>query len=181
MTTPDPTGPSQATPPTFDPAATAVIGADLLPATGTQPPASAPVQHSVGAPVGVPVASHLPVDGYAAGPRSLSSVGRLILAALLDGILMIVTLSIGWLVWACITASAGQTPGKKLMGMQVVDARTGAPLSWGSYVGMRGIVGGFVGGLASTLTLGVLSFMPLWDKQNQSVAAKVSNSVVVDV
>lgn len=118
--------------------------------------------------------------GLGAPQAPLSSVGRLIGAALLDAVLSAVTFGIGWLIWACITASEGRTPGKKLMGMQVVDATSGQPMTWGSYVFMRGLVGGTVQGLAGMVTLGILHLMPLWDARNQSIAAKVSNSVVVD-
>jgi hypothetical protein len=113
--------------------------------------------------------------------RPLTSVGRLFGAYLLDYLLTLVTLGIGWVIWAAVTAGNAQTPGKKIMGMQVVDAQTGQPLTWGTYVFLRGLVGGFVHGLVATITLGVFYFQPLWDAKNQTLAAKVSNSVVVDI
>lgn len=137
-----------------------------------QPPTTAPEPATPPAP---PAPLGYPVPG-----QPVSSVGKLIVAGFLDGLLALVTLFIGWVVWATFTAARGQTPAKQLMGMRVVDLATGRPLSWGYYVLMRGLLGGFVGGLASTLTFGVLWLMPLWDTHNQSVAAKVSNSVVVN-
>ncbi len=122
-----------------------------------------------------------PVAPHQGGARPLSSVGRLVMAAILDSVLSMLTLGIGWIIWAAVTAGEAQTPGKKIMGMQVVDATTGQPLTWGSYVFLRGLVGGIVNNIAISITIGVLFFMPLWDDRNQSVAAKVSNSVVVDV
>jgi hypothetical protein len=149
------------------------MSATELPPTTPQygPGVGAPQPHAVGLPPQLPGASVHP---------PLSPVGRLIGAALLDALLSLVTFGIGWMIWACITAAEGRTPAKKLLGMQVVDAATGRPLTWGTYVFMRGLVGGFVAGLAGMMTLGVLHFMPLWDNRNQSIAAKVSNSVVVD-
>jgi uncharacterized RDD family membrane protein YckC len=138
-----------------------------------QPYAAAPVPQAGGL-----AATQTPLTG--AMPQ-LTPVGRLILGGLLDAVLMVVTLWIGWTIWAAITAAEGQTPAKKLLGMRVVDVNTGRPLSWGQYVFMRGLLGGMVLSFAATFTLGVLYFMPLWDKRNQSIAAKVSNSVVVDV
>jgi uncharacterized RDD family membrane protein YckC len=117
----------------------------------------------------------------AADAARLTSVGRLLGAAILDWLLSIITLGVGWLIWAAITAGEAQTPAKKLMKMQVVDSRTGAPMTWGSYVFLRGLVGGAVQGIAGTVTLGILYLMPLWDGRNQSVAAKVSSSIVVDI
>lgn len=112
-------------------------------------------------------------------PYVVSRVARLVLAALLDSLLVTVTLLVGWLIWAAITARQGATPGKKIMKMQVVDKDSGVPISWARYVFLRGLVGGLVMGIP--LVNLVLFFMPLWDRLNQSIYGKVSNSVVVDV
>lgn len=129
-----------------------------------------------------PAAPPPPPVGSADGRElRLTPVGRLLGAALLDIGLYVATLGIGWIIWAAITAGEAQTPAKRLLKMRVVDKRTGEPLTWAGYVFLRGLVGGFVLQIAAVFTLGVLLFMPLWDKLNQSVAAKVSNSVVVDV
>lgn len=118
----------------------------------------------------------------AAPVLQVSSVGRLIGAYLLDTVLSLVTLGVGWVIWAAITAGEGATPGKRLLGMKVVNKETGATLSWAQYVFLRGLVGGLVLGIPVSLVLGIpLLFMPLWDKLNQSVPGKVSNSVVIDV
>ena len=112
-------------------------------------------------------------------PYVVSRVARLVIASLLDSLLVMVTLVVGWLIWAAITARQGATPGKKLMKMQVVDKDTGLPMSWARYVFLRGLVGGLV--MSIPLVNLVLFFMPLWDRLNQSVYGKVSNSVVVDI
>lgn len=114
-------------------------------------------------------------------PAGLTPIGRLVGAALLDSVLSMVTLGIGWAIWAFITSAEGQTPGKKLMNIAVVDADTGQRLDRTAYILKRGLVGGIVNSFAVSLTLGVLFFMPLWDKRNQTVAARISNSVAVDV
>lgn len=123
------------------------------------------------------------MSGSALGPEGLtlriSSVGRLVGASLLDTLLGFVTLGIGWVVWAAITAQQGQTPGKKLMRMRVVSKDDGQVVSWAKYVFLRGLVGQVI--LNIPLIGWVLFFMPLWDQLNQSVGAKVSNTVVVDV
>ena len=85
------------------------------------------------------------------------------------------------MIWSLIVASKAQTPAKAIMGMRVVDGRTGVPLPFGNYVFMRGLLGGVEQWIAVTLNFGVQVLMPLWDSRNQSIAAKVSNSVVVDV
>ena len=115
------------------------------------------------------------------GGQPLSSVARLIGAYAIDAAISFFTFGIVWLVWAAVTAGNAQTPGKQILGMQVRDVRTGLPLTWGSYVLVRGLIGGFVAFFAYLFTLGILILMPLWDNRNQSIAAKVSNSVVVDL
>jgi len=100
-------------------------------------------------------------------------------AALLDGLLMLVTLYIGWIIWACTLSGTGQTPAKKLLNQTVLDLETNAPMTLGKMFGMRGIVGGLVAMIAIPLTIYIIAFMPFWDKRNQNIWDKVSNSLVV--
>ena len=44
---------------------------------------------------------------------------------------------------------------------------------------LRGLLAGIVAYFATTFTLGVLLFMPLWDKRNQNLWDKVSSTYVV--
>jgi len=90
-----------------------------------------------------------------------------------------VTLGIGWMIWAAITAGKGQTPAKQLLKIRVVDATSGTPIGFGRMFFMRGLVAGFVAGFAIFFTLGILLFMPLWDKRNQNIWDKVSGTLVV--
>jgi uncharacterized RDD family membrane protein YckC len=75
------------------------------------------------------------------------------LACLLDGALALVTLGIGWLIWACVTFSRGQTPGKSILGQRVVKPQTGVAASWGQMF-LRNIVVQFGIGLLSVLLFG---------------------------
>jgi uncharacterized RDD family membrane protein YckC len=97
----------------------------------------------------------------------------------LEGLLMAVTLYIGWMIWACMTASTGQTPAKRLLKLRVIDANTLKPASFGKMFWVRGFVAGIVAGFAIPCTLGILAFMPLWDKRNQNIWDKVSGTYVV--
>jgi uncharacterized RDD family membrane protein YckC len=147
-------------------------------ASAAVPPApAAPSPISVNVNTGTPTVgtlAQLPSGVYLASPwKRLGGYT-------LDAALAFVTLGFGWLVWAAIVAAKGQTPGRQLLGMRVVAIRDGRPLSWASMVFLRGLVGGFVASMAYTFTLGVLAFMPLWDRNNQTVVDKVSSSLVVD-
>ena len=94
-------------------------------------------------------------------------------------VLIVVTLFIGWIIWAMTLSGKGQTPGKKLMGLTVIDEQTEKPMTMGRMFWMRGILGGFVAGLGAWVTLGILYFMPLWDKRNQNLWDRISSSVVI--
>lgn len=103
-------------------------------------------------------------------------------AYLIDGALMLVTLYIGWLIWACITAGDGQTPGKKLLGQRVFRLDSGRPATFGWMFAMRGLVGNSIFTLSMYVLVGlVLVFMPFWDKKNQTVIDKISSTVVLKV
>jgi uncharacterized RDD family membrane protein YckC len=70
----------------------------------------------------------LVADRFLSAP-ALVSPGRRVAAALLDVLLMVVTLGAGWLIWAMFTWPAGQTPAKRLLGHVVADGITGLPLT----------------------------------------------------
>ena len=147
---------------------------------GTLPPPTAP---QASAPTPAPMAYQQPqfVQHQGGLPQgvSIAGIGSRIGSALLDLILVFATLYIGWLIWAAITAGKGQTPAKQLLKIRVVDATTGQPIGFARYFFMRGIIGNFVANIANLFTLGILFFMPLWDRRNQSVTDKVSGTLVV--
>jgi len=107
------------------------------------------------------------------------SPGTRFLSYLLEMVLIIVTLIIGWIIWAMTLSGTGQTPSKKLMGLSVIDEQTEKPMTMGRMFWMRGILGGFVAGLGAWVTLGILYFMPFWDKRNQNLWDRISSSVVI--
>lgn len=156
--------------------------------TDYRAPAQAPVYapYASGQPVvpDIAVPSACVVTGPAgdltfAGHR-ICTPGERLGAYLLDGLLMLVTLYIGWLIWACVTAGEGQTPGKRLLGQRVYRLDTGSPATFGWMLGMRGCVGGMVFGMSFYVLVGfVLMFMPFWDRKNQTVVDKISSTVVV--
>jgi uncharacterized RDD family membrane protein YckC len=117
-------------------------------------------------------------NGLPAGVSPVSPMGRLG-SYLLQMLLMVVTLGIGWLIWAAIIAGKGQTPAKQLLGQRVIGLDTKQPVGFARMFFMRGIVAGFVAQFAIAFTLGILLFMPFWDKNNQNLWDKVSGTAVV--
>jgi uncharacterized RDD family membrane protein YckC len=97
----------------------------------------------------------------------------------LEAILMTVTLGIGWLIWASMVASTGQTPAKRLLRIRVIDASDLKPVGFAKMFWVRGLLCGIVAQLAIICTLGILLFMPFWDKRNQNIWDKISGTYVV--
>lgn len=108
------------------------------PAAPGQPPLDGPPS----APYGSSVGAYPPARTASAGEpyrrelilppgTELCSIGRRIGAYLLEGVLAVVTLGIGYFVWDLCVWSRGQTPGKQLLGMYCYRPSTGLRASWG--------------------------------------------------
>lgn len=109
----------------------------------------------------------------------LSSAGKRLGAAILEGVLVIFTLGLGWLVWSLVVWSKGQTPAKSLLGMRCVNTGTGRTATWGTMV-LREIVGKVILG---SFTFGLSSivgcFMVL-GSTHQGLWDKVATTAVVN-
>jgi uncharacterized RDD family membrane protein YckC len=110
----------------------------------------------------------------------LCSVWRRLGGYLLDGLLVIVTLFIGWLVWSIIVWGRGQSPAKQLLGMRVIRtdnltaARRGLMFGRFCAIWLIGVVAG------ATIIGYVLYFWLCWDKNRQEIWDKMCNTVVVN-
>jgi uncharacterized RDD family membrane protein YckC len=113
----------------------------------------------------------------------VSSAGRRFGGYLLDLLLILCTLGIGWFIWTLVVWAQGQTPAKQLLGMRVIRLDTRMYAGWGrmflrDFVG-KGIVWLiaymilFIGGVIADCWL-------LWDKDKQELWDKLAGTVVVD-
>lgn len=114
----------------------------------------------------------------------VSSVGRRLGAYLLDALLLIVTLFIGWLIWSLVVWGRAQSPGKQLLNMRVVKKDTGQAADYGT-MALRELVGkwlivGVVIGSICFIAAFVLDFMLLWDQDRQQLWDKIAGTIVVD-
>ena len=111
----------------------------------------------------------------------LSSAGRRLGESLLEGVLVFVTLFVGWLVWAAVVFSRGQTPAKQVLRMRVVRLETRRAAGWG-WMFIREVIGkGLVGFVVRLTIVGiVLDFWLLWDRNRQELWDKIAGTVVVD-
>lgn len=135
------------------------------------------------APVVMPPAPQMQFQATAAtlhvAGLPVSSAGKRFGAYLLDGLLAIVTLFIGWFIWSCVVWSKGQTPAKALMGMRCVRTDTGRSATWGT-MALRELVGkGIIGTISCGITTLVSCFM-IMGAARQGVWDKVATTVVVD-
>lgn len=117
-----------------------------------------------------------------AGPGlNTSSVGRRVWATILDVILLIVTLFIGWFIWSIVLWKQSTSPAKKMLGMRIVDANTGAPATMQQMV-MREVVGKWVVGSVAAGLANVASFVMLFiTPKRQGVWDYIGGTTVVDL
>ena len=108
----------------------------------------------------------------------LAGFGQRLGALLLDMVLCLVTLGVGWLIWQLIVLSYGQTPGKQLVGIRA-SKDSGEPAGWG-----RTFLREFVAKLITSLLVGwffsIHMLWALWDKDRQALYDKLAGTVVVD-
>ncbi len=88
-------------------------------------------------------------------PQRLASVQARLGSALLDALLLVATLFIGWVIWNLYTWKTGQTPAKRILKQVVVDAKTGEVFSWSRMALREFAVKGAAGNIASGATSGI--------------------------
>jgi uncharacterized RDD family membrane protein YckC len=97
-----------------------------------------------------------PAAQWATPPAfQLVGAGGRLGAVLLDAVLIVVTFGLGWLIWAMITWSSGQTPGKQLLGHVVADGTTGEAFGWGRMFLREFLIRTLLFWIPNALTLGL--------------------------
>jgi uncharacterized RDD family membrane protein YckC len=115
---------------------------------------------------------------------AVSTAGKRLGGYLLEIVLVIVTLVIGWLIWSLIVWGRSVSPAKQLLKMKVVKKDSGLRASYGT-MALRELVGKWIvvnlviGSLCGLVTI-VLDFMLLWDKDRQQLWDKIAGTIVVD-
>ena len=125
---------------------------------------------------------------FLAAPRGVQAagLGRRVVAWILDQILFVLLLIIGYLIWLLFTAGDGQTPAKRLLHIRAVRA-DGSPSDWGwtmlrelsVKIALFGIlirVVPLVGQIAWIADL----LWAFWDRDRQALHDKVMKTVVID-
>lgn len=128
------------------------------------------------------------------GPElELAPQGRRLGAFVLDFVLFIFTLGIGWLIWLLVVGQRGQNPAKQILGMHVVlpdgnRAGLGRMLlreiitKWGVFALLDYVLGFADADVAGWVTLAALAVAALWctwDANRQCLWDKVVGTYVV--
>jgi uncharacterized RDD family membrane protein YckC len=118
--------------------------------------------------------------GYAqqAPPYVLASKGKRFGGLLLDAVLMVVTLFIGWVIWWIILWKQGQSPAKSILKMRVYKLSEGRAANV-SEMAIREAVGKILLGFIPFYGL-VSGIIVLTDPQSQGLWDKIAGTVVID-
>ena len=116
----------------------------------------------------------------------LASPGKRFATALLEGLLVVVTLYIGYLIWLLIAWGNGQTPGKSITKLKYVDVATGRVATWSKSAFRDFVVRGILFEIIAIITLSIGWFVGAFmtfdaDKQYRSGWDRIAGTVVVDV
>lgn len=117
--------------------------------------------------------------------RMLASRGQRFGALLLDFLLVVVTLVIGWLIWSLIVYARGQSPAKQVLKMRVIRLESHRAADWG-WMALRDLVlkAAVIFFLAGVFLLGIIwvivnGIVLLNNDLNQTVWDKMLKTVVI--
>jgi uncharacterized RDD family membrane protein YckC len=102
---------------------------------------------------------------------------------LLEGVLFVVTLVIGWFIWMIFTSKTGQSPAKRLLNIYVLNVETGRGIGQGDAWIREVVIKLLAFGVLSSITSGLSSIADgVWvlvDKDRQALHDKLLKQVVV--
>jgi uncharacterized RDD family membrane protein YckC len=114
--------------------------------------------------------------------HALASPGLRLGAALLNGLLVVVTLGIGYLVWTLVLWGQGTNPGKKMCGLYVVKADSGRLCTFEDMLVRSLVFGWVVLGLIGTFTLGIgylVDALMVFGERRQRLVDRMAGTLVV--
>lgn len=110
----------------------------------------------------------------------LSSPWRRLGGYLLELVLVVCTLFVGWFIWSIVVWGRGQSPAKQILGMRVIRDDSLQAVGRLGMVG-RGFSKWLIGLVAGFTLIGYVLFCwLLWDKERQELWDKMCGTVVVN-
>ncbi len=118
----------------------------------------------------------------------LATVGMRFWGRILETILLVVTLGIGWFIWYLVVVGRGLTPARQMLKLIVVDSQTKVPVDPGKAF-VRGffiyyLLFGFLGSLISTAAVGFPGALTLiaaafiFRESRQTLWDQLTNTVI---
>ncbi|MDX3275272.1 RDD family protein [Streptomyces scabiei] len=108
----------------------------------------------------------------------MATIGLRFGGYLLEGVLIVFTVGIGWLIWALFLFPQGQTPAKQLLQMRVVHiAEPGTARFW--RMSFREFIAKPIVSLLATFTFLIPYFWLFWDRNRQELWDKLASTLVV--
>jgi uncharacterized RDD family membrane protein YckC len=104
----------------------------------------------------------------------LAVIGFVLVALVDEAVANVISIVLGLAYFGYFEGSpSGQTVGKRLLGVRVIDFRSGGPIGFG-----RGLIR-YVGRIISTIPCLLGYLWMLWDREKQTWHDKIANTVVV--
>jgi uncharacterized RDD family membrane protein YckC len=115
-------------------------------------------------------------------PEELATPGARLGSHLLEALLAIVTLGLGWIIWSFVIWGQGTTPGHKVLKQYIVNEKTGKELTWGQMFVREFLIKGLLVPILSALSFGIVylvdSLMVTRDDR-KTLHDRICGSVVV--
>jgi uncharacterized RDD family membrane protein YckC len=123
-----------------------------------------------------------PLNTSESSKEPLASAGARLGAHLMEGLLALVTLGIGWIIWSLVEWGKGTTPGHKVLKQYIVDEKTGETFSWGRMALREVIIKGILCGVLYVVTFSVFYFVDslmVVRDDRRTIHDRISGSLVV--
>jgi uncharacterized RDD family membrane protein YckC len=103
-------------------------------------------------------------------------------AQLINAVLIVVTLVVGYVIWTLVLWNQGTNPGKKICGLRLVKAETGQPCTFGDMLVRNFVMGSLVLSVIGTVTFGIgylVDTFMIFGNRRQRLIDKMSGTLVV--
>ena len=123
-----------------------------------------------------------PIGTSDSSKEPLASAGARLGAHLMEGLLALVTLGIGWIIWSFVEWGKGTTPGHKVLKQYIVDEKTGKTFTWGRMALREIVIKGILCGVLYVVTFSIFYFVDslmVVRDDRRTIHDRISGSLVV--
>jgi uncharacterized RDD family membrane protein YckC len=123
-----------------------------------------------------------PMNSTERTKEPLASAGARLGAHLMEALLALVTLGIGWIIWSLVAWGKGTTPGHQVLKQYIVDEKTGKTFSWGRMALREVVIKGILCGVLYVVTFSIFYFVDslmVVRDDRRTIHDRISGSLVV--